>query len=83
MFDRLQVIEERFEELNRMLMDPAIGSDVGRLREVSKEHADLRPVVEGWRKPVMRTESPVCRCLQGRHRPEVLPRSFAKHPTMT
>ena len=49
MFDRLQVIEERFEELNRMLMDPSIGSDVQRLREVSKEHSDIRPIVEGWR----------------------------------
>ena len=50
MFDRLQVIEERFEELNRNLMDPSIGSDVRRLREVSQEHSDLRPIVEGWRR---------------------------------
>ena len=56
MFDRLQVIEERFEELNRTLMDPAIGSDVNRLREVSKEHADIRPIVEGWRKHKEMTE---------------------------
>lgn len=56
MFERLQVIEERFEELNRTLMDPAIGSDVNRLREVSKEHADIRPIVEGWRKHKEMTE---------------------------
>jgi peptide chain release factor 1 len=50
MFERLEVLEQRFEELNRMLMDPGITGDRVRLREVSKEHADLTPVVAGWRR---------------------------------
>ena len=50
MFHRLEVIEQRYEELNRMLMDPSISSSPKRLREVSKEHASIRPMVDGWRR---------------------------------
>lgn len=49
MFERLEVIEARYEELNRMLMDPAIAGNVERMLEASKEHAELTPIVEGTR----------------------------------
>ena len=49
MFDRLDALEARFEELNRQLMDPAIASDSTRLREVSKEHADVGKTVGVYR----------------------------------
>ena len=49
MFERLDVSENRFEELNRLLMDPALAADSGRMREVSIEHSELAPVVEAWR----------------------------------
>ncbi|MCB9758310.1 MAG: peptide chain release factor 1 [Alphaproteobacteria bacterium] len=49
MFDRLDVIEGRYEELNRMLMDPALAADPSRLREVTIEHAEISPVVDAYR----------------------------------
>ena len=45
MFDRLAVIESRYEELNRSLMDPQISSDVPRMLEISKEHSEDRKSV--------------------------------------
>jgi len=49
MFDRLEVIEARHGELERMLMDPSVTADRNRLRDISKEHAELAPIVAGWR----------------------------------
>ena len=48
MFDRLDVIVGRHGELERMLMDPAITGDRTRMREVSKEHSDLSPIVAAY-----------------------------------
>ena len=56
MFDRLAVIESRYEELNRSLMDPQISSDVPRMLEISKEHSDLAPMVEAYRERVTLTK---------------------------
>ena len=49
MFDRLEVIEARHGELERMLMDPAVSADRTRLRDVSIEHSELAPIVAAWR----------------------------------
>ncbi|MEE2751608.1 MAG: peptide chain release factor 1 [Myxococcota bacterium] len=49
MLDRLKDVAERLEELNSLLMDPEIISDRNRLRELSKEHSEISPVVEGYR----------------------------------
>jgi peptide chain release factor 1 len=48
MFDRLEVIVGRYGELERMLMDPSITGDRNKMREVSKEHADLAPIVAAY-----------------------------------
>ncbi|MCB9743139.1 MAG: peptide chain release factor 1 [Alphaproteobacteria bacterium] len=48
MFDRLDVIEARYEELNRLMMDPALASDPSRLRETSIEHAELSAIVSAY-----------------------------------
>ena len=50
MFDRLDVIVARFEELERMLMDPSITGNRNRMREVSKEHSDLSPIVAAYQR---------------------------------
>ena len=47
---RLQEVEARFDELERRLSDPAVSSDPEQLRTLGKEHADLRPIVEGFRR---------------------------------
>ena len=42
MLDRLKSMENRFEELGHMLMDPDIGSDIKKMTEVTKEQASLQ-----------------------------------------
>lgn len=49
MFDKLKVAEERFEELNTLLCDPDVVSDVTRYRDLMKELKRLTPLVETFR----------------------------------
>lgn len=49
MFDQLDIVEERYEQLNELLSDPDIVSDPNKLREYSKEQADLAKTVEVYR----------------------------------
>jgi peptide chain release factor 1 len=49
MFDRLDQMEARYEELGRQLSDPNIVSDQENYRKVSKQHRDLEPLVEKFR----------------------------------
>lgn len=50
MFERLQAMEERYNDLNKLLSDPEIVSDIDKLREYSKEQSDLEDVVMAYRK---------------------------------
>jgi peptide chain release factor 1 len=49
MFDRLEQIEARYEELGQQLSDPKIVNDQENYRKVSKAHRDLEPTVEKFR----------------------------------
>lgn len=49
MFDRLQSLEERYEELERLLSDPSVLSDMEKLRTYAKEQADLSDIVHAFR----------------------------------
>ena len=49
MFDRLDQLEARYEELSTQLSDPNIVSDQENYRQVSKAHRDLEPVVDKFR----------------------------------
>ena len=49
MFDQLDIIEERYEQLNEMLSDPEIVNDPDKLRKYSKEQADLQKTVDVYR----------------------------------
>jgi peptide chain release factor 1 len=49
MFDRLDQLETRYEELSTQLSDPNIVSDQENYRKVSKAHRDLEPTVEKFR----------------------------------
>jgi len=46
MFDRLDQLESRYEDLARQLSDPGIVSDQENYRKVAKAHRDLEPTVE-------------------------------------
>ncbi|CCQ22090.1 Peptide chain release factor 1 [Listeria monocytogenes] len=39
MYDRLQAVEDRYDELNELLSDPDVVSDPKRLRDLSKEQS--------------------------------------------
>jgi peptide chain release factor 1 len=46
---RLNEMESRFEEIEARLSDPQVAGRPDELRELGKEHAELREVVEIWR----------------------------------
>ena len=45
MLDRLKAIEARYNEINELLIDPTIVSNVKKLTELSKEQKSLEKVV--------------------------------------
>lgn len=49
MFERLEAILARYEQLNQQLMDPEVVSDIKRLTKLSKEQSDLSKIVEVYR----------------------------------
>jgi len=48
--DRLEEIEARFEKVERDLADPAVASHRDDLKTLGKEHAELRDLVDAWRR---------------------------------
>ncbi len=50
MFDRLDQIEARYEELGRQLSDPALLADQKKFQTVAKQHRDLEPTVDAFRR---------------------------------
>jgi peptide chain release factor 1 len=49
MFDKLQLTENRYEEINQKLMDPTVISDTNQYRDLMKEYKSLTPIVEKYR----------------------------------
>ena len=49
MFERLEQIELKYEELNRALASPDIVSDSQRYQKTAKAHSELAPMVEKYR----------------------------------
>jgi peptide chain release factor 1 len=49
MLDRLNKVEERYEELTRLMADPEVAQDHERVAEYAKERADLEDVVGAYR----------------------------------
>ncbi|MGH2572019.1 MAG: peptide chain release factor 1 [Actinomycetota bacterium] len=49
MHERLEELEERYEELTRELGRPEVASDPVRLRELGKKHAELHQIVSAYR----------------------------------
>lgn len=50
MYDQLQAIEDRYEELGELLSDPEVISDTKRFMRLSKEEANTRETVEVYRR---------------------------------
>lgn len=49
MFQRIKDIEKRYEDLERLLSDPAVIANRAEYQKLSKEHADLTPLIEAFR----------------------------------
>jgi len=49
MFEKLQIVEDRYDRLNELLSDPDVVSDITKLRDYSKEQAGLQKTVDAYR----------------------------------
>ncbi|GEK59280.1 peptide chain release factor 1 [Marinococcus halophilus] len=49
MLERLQTVEDRYEYLNEQLSDPEIANDPNKIKELSKEQAQMERTVEVYR----------------------------------
>ena len=49
MFDRLEDLIRRYEELMLELNDPMVANDQQRFRKLMKEQSDLAPIVEAYK----------------------------------
>lgn len=50
MFDKIQDLEIRFQEIESLLSDPTVISNQPEFRKLSREHADLAPLIESFRR---------------------------------
>ena len=49
MFDKLETVEKRYEELTEKISNPEIIAKQSEWREYMKEHAELEPIVQKYR----------------------------------
>ncbi|MEN8098483.1 MAG: PCRF domain-containing protein, partial [Chloroflexota bacterium] len=49
MLDKLKAIADRYEELERVMSDPAVASDYNRIAELAQERSDIEPLVQVFR----------------------------------
>ena len=49
MFDKLELLVEKFEELEKKIIDPEIMKDMNVWQKLTKEHGDMKPIVEKYR----------------------------------
>lgn len=50
MFEKLEDVQIRLEEIVRMIGDPATAGDAGKMQKLLKEQAELQPIVEMYQK---------------------------------
>ncbi len=48
MFDRLEQVQARFDEINQLLITPEIASDHRKMTELAKEQSKIEPVVKAY-----------------------------------
>jgi peptide chain release factor 1 len=49
LFDKLELLIEKFEELEKKIIDPEIMKDMNVWQKLAKEHGDMKPIVEKYR----------------------------------
>ncbi len=50
MFDKLKALNEKFNELERSMADPAVAANPEEMRKLGKSHAELLPIVTAYRR---------------------------------
>src|SRR5512137_988390 len=50
MLDKVRLIEERYEELNRLMAEPEVATDPARLMEYAQEQAQIGDLVQAFRR---------------------------------
>jgi peptide chain release factor 1 len=50
MFEKIEELERRFQELESLLSDPAVIGNQGEFRKLSREHAELSGLVDAYRR---------------------------------
>ena len=49
MLEKLDAIEKRYDELNRLMSEPEVASDIDRLQRLAKEHASIQELTAKYR----------------------------------
>jgi peptide chain release factor 1 len=49
MFDKLELLETKYAEITRLIMDPDVLSDASKYQKHAKTHSDLTPIIEKFR----------------------------------
>ena len=49
MFEKLQLMEKRIDELNQKLSDPNVVNDTKQYAELMREHKQLTPIIEKFK----------------------------------
>ena len=49
MFDKLELLETKYEEITRLIIDPDVLADASKYQKHAKTHSDLTPIVEKYR----------------------------------
>lgn len=49
MFEKLQIMEQKFEEISQRLSDPAVTTDIAVYTQLMKEYKNLEPIVQKYR----------------------------------
>ncbi len=72
MFDRLEQIEARFEEMGRQMADPEVLADHEKYQKIAKQHRELEPVIEKFREfRDVKTGMADARTMMGESDPEI------------
>jgi len=72
MFDRLEQIEARFEEIGRQMADPEVLNDHEKYQKVAKQHRDLEPIIDKFREyREVKTGMADARTMMGESDPEI------------
>ena len=84
MLERLSSVEEKYEELNKLLADPEVVTDYTKVQQYAKEQSVMREVVELAReyREVIKEISDLRDMLRSESDPDILSLAKDEHATL-